>query len=83
MKSQKTILSTKDLYYAFVFIFCLIMSIVLLPSLTSARDKQSSKLTVYVVNYPLQYFAERIAGEHARVVFPAPPDEDPALWMNP
>ena len=36
--------------------------------------------TVYVVNYPLQYFAERIGGEQVRVVFPAPPDEDPAFW---
>jgi len=39
------------------------------------------KLTIYVVNYPLKYFAERIAGEHARVVFPAPADVDPAYWM--
>ena len=38
------------------------------------------RLTVYVVNYPLQYFAERIAGDQATVVFPAPPDEDPAFW---
>ena len=39
------------------------------------------RLNIYVVNYPLQYFAERIAGEHATVVFPAPPDVDPAYWM--
>jgi len=39
------------------------------------------ELTIYVVNYPLKYFAERIAGEHATVVFPAPPDVDPAYWM--
>jgi zinc transport system substrate-binding protein len=39
------------------------------------------KLNIYVVNYPLKYFAERIAGEHARVIFPAPPDVDPAYWM--
>jgi len=39
------------------------------------------RLTIYVVNYPLKYFAERIAGEHARVVFPAPADVDPAYWM--
>jgi zinc transport system substrate-binding protein len=38
-------------------------------------------LNIYVVNYPLKYFAERIAGEHATVVFPAPPDVDPAYWM--
>jgi zinc transport system substrate-binding protein len=39
------------------------------------------KLTIYVVNYPLKYFAERIAGEHATLVFPAPADVDPAYWM--
>lgn len=37
-------------------------------------------LTVYVVNYPLQYFSERIGGDHVRVVFPGPADEDPAFW---
>ena len=36
--------------------------------------------TVYVVNYPLQYFAQRIGGEQVRVVFPAPVDGDPAFW---
>lgn len=39
------------------------------------------RFTVYTVNYPLQYFAERIGGEHVEVVFPAPPDVDPAYWM--
>jgi len=38
-------------------------------------------LTIYTVNYPLQYFAQRIAGEHAQVIFPGPADEDPAFWM--
>jgi zinc transport system substrate-binding protein len=37
-------------------------------------------LTVYTVNYPLQYFAQRIAGDYARVVFPAPANVDPAFW---
>jgi zinc transport system substrate-binding protein len=41
----------------------------------------ADKLTVYVVNYPLQYFAQRIGGEHVNVVFPAPADNDPAYWM--
>jgi len=35
---------------------------------------------VYTVNYPLAFFAERIAGESVRVVFPAPADVDPAYW---
>jgi zinc transport system substrate-binding protein len=37
-------------------------------------------LVVYAVNYPLQFFAERIGGEQVMVRFPAPPDEDPAYW---
>jgi zinc transport system substrate-binding protein len=36
---------------------------------------------IYVVNYPLQYFAQRIVGDKAEVVFPAPPDGDPAYWL--
>jgi len=38
-------------------------------------------LAVYVVNYPLKYFAERIGGDHVNVVFPASTDEDPAFWV--
>ena len=37
-------------------------------------------LVVYTVNYPLQYFAQRIARDHANVEFPAPADVDPAFW---
>jgi zinc transport system substrate-binding protein len=38
-------------------------------------------LTIYTVNYPLAYFAERIAGDQATVIFPAPADIDPAFWQ--
>ena len=41
----------------------------------------AERLVVYTVNYPLQYFAQRIAGDHAEVVFPAPPAVDPAFWQ--
>jgi zinc transport system substrate-binding protein len=50
------------------------------PSATWAGDPDDESLTVYVVNYPLKYFAQRIAGGHAKVVFPGPADEDPAFW---
>lgn len=50
-------------------------------STSAAGSGTSDKLIVYVVNYPLKYFAERIAGDHARVVFPAPSEGDPADWM--
>ena len=36
--------------------------------------------SVYTVNYPLAYFAERLAPEGIEVVFPAPPQVDPAFW---
>ena len=36
--------------------------------------------SVYVVNYPLQYFGERIGGDAVEVRLPAPTDEDPAYW---
>lgn len=39
------------------------------------------KLVVYTVNYPLQYFAQRIAGEQAEVIMPVPPTIDPAFWQ--
>lgn len=45
-----------------------------------APDSSTGVLSVYTVNYPLQYFAERIGGEHVEVSFPAPPDGDPAYW---
>jgi zinc transport system substrate-binding protein len=41
----------------------------------------AERLVVYTVNYPLQYFAQRIAGDQAEVVLPVPPDVDPAFWQ--
>lgn len=38
-------------------------------------------LSVYTVNYPVTYFAERIGGDHVTVTFPAPPEGDPAFWQ--
>ena len=38
-------------------------------------------ISVYVVNYPLQYFAERIGGAHVDVRLPVPGDVDPAFWL--
>lgn len=36
--------------------------------------------TVYTVNYPLAYFAERLAPGEAEVVLPVPREVDPAFW---
>ncbi len=46
----------------------------------SVAVQEQDRLTVYAVNYPLQYFAERIGGNLVQVVFPAPEDVDPAFW---
>ncbi len=56
----------------------LLMVVLLLA--TSLTAFAEAKLTVYAVNYPLTYFAERIGGDHVNVVFPVPPDVDPAFW---
>jgi zinc transport system substrate-binding protein len=47
---------------------------------TRVSGKSSQRLSVYVVNYPLQYFTQRIAGDHVEVILPAPRDVDPADW---
>jgi zinc transport system substrate-binding protein len=56
----------------------------------SAIDRRSQQpgapagpISVCAVNYPLQYFAQRIGGEHVQVSFPAPADVDPAYWTPP
>ena len=46
----------------------------------AAGESETDGPTVFTVNYPLQYFAQRIGGDRVRVEFPAPPDEDPAFW---
>lgn len=47
------------------------------PSPTPTDERSPS---VYTVNYPLAYFAERLAPEDVDIVFPVPPDVDPAFW---
>lgn len=49
------------------------------PAAPAATDTPD-RLLVYTVNYPLTYFAERLGGAEVEVIFPAPPDEDPAYW---
>ncbi|MEE9120336.1 MAG: metal ABC transporter substrate-binding protein [Syntrophobacteria bacterium] len=75
---MKSFISVSKRLAFFCFSLVTIASLLLFSTATAG---ESEKLTIYVVNYPLQYFAERIAGEHAAVVFPAPADVDPAYWM--
>jgi zinc transport system substrate-binding protein len=50
------------------------------PEESAAAEDATARLSVYVVNYPLAYMAERIGGPDVSVSFPAPADEDPAYW---
>jgi zinc transport system substrate-binding protein len=56
-----------------------LLALSMLLALATATGQ--AKPTVYVVNYPLYYFTERIAGDHVEVVFPAPSNVDPAFWQ--
>jgi zinc transport system substrate-binding protein len=57
---------------AFVLIF--------MSALAPCLADRARPLSVYTVNYPLQYFAARIAAEHAEAILPVPSDVDPAFW---
>lgn len=48
---------------------------------TTPRPRPDGKPEVYVDNYPLAYFAERIGGDLIRVMFPIPEETDPAFWQ--
>jgi zinc transport system substrate-binding protein len=50
------------------------------PGTSSEGAVGDGPLLVYAVNYPLQYFAERIGGDAVEVRFPALGNVDPAYW---
>jgi zinc transport system substrate-binding protein len=50
------------------------------PSEQPSAVEAAGPPTVFAVNYPLAYFAERIGGDLVRVEFPVPADVDPAYW---
>ena len=52
------------------------------PSVHSGGEQlQAGAISVFTVNYPLQYFAERIGGHHVRAICPVPSNQDPAYWQ--
>jgi zinc transport system substrate-binding protein len=53
----------------------------LAATVSQASNAGASGLKIVAANYPLAYFAERLAGARARVVFPVPADVDPAFWL--
>ncbi len=47
----------------------------------STVSAEGSQSLIYVTNYPLKYFAERIGADQVRVELPVPNDIDPAFWQ--
>ena len=61
---------------------CLINLQTLLAAILLVFNVQAAeKISIYTTNYPLKYFTERIAGEHANVVLPIPLEVDPVFWV--
>jgi len=46
-----------------------------------AASDEKAEIIIYSVNYPLQFFAQRMVGNWADVHITAPPHADPAYWM--
>lgn len=57
------------------------MFVISVTGLLLGKSFAAEPVNIYTVNYPLYYFAQRIAGEQADVVFPAPEAADPAFWQ--
>lgn len=65
-------------------IFFILLVSVLFSCNSKAPKKQQQndeKLNVITVNYPLFYFAERIAGDMINLQYVIPNDVDPAYWV--
>jgi zinc transport system substrate-binding protein len=56
------------------------LSATLLVALLTTAAIADDRARVVAVNYPLAYFAERLAGDDVEVVFPVPAGADPSFW---
>jgi zinc transport system substrate-binding protein len=50
------------------------------PTVQPVALEPAEPLSIYTVNYPLAWVAERIGGSQVRVTLPVPPGIDPAKW---
>ncbi len=50
------------------------------PVATQTPPPSSHRCQIYTTSYPLFYFAKRLVEDRADVLFPTPPNEDPAFW---
>jgi zinc transport system substrate-binding protein len=58
----------------------LILAAAALAAALAPAGAHADKPVVFTTNYPLYYFASRIAGDAAEVILPVPEDIDPAYW---
>jgi zinc transport system substrate-binding protein len=71
--------------FALITYFFIAWSMAMIPFAASqglcGRNQKPDLLSIYVVNYPLKYFAQRIGGDYVEVVLPVPAGTDPAYWI--
>jgi zinc transport system substrate-binding protein len=58
----------------------MVILILFILAISAQIGSAADQLKVYVVNYPLKYFTERIGDDHVQVEFPVPGNVDPAYW---
>jgi zinc transport system substrate-binding protein len=50
------------------------------PAVAQMPAPKPHRCRIYTTSYPLYYVAKRLVEDRADVLFPAPPNEDPAFW---
>jgi zinc transport system substrate-binding protein len=63
-----------------VFLAVVLLSCQHKTKVTSTQKKESIP-TIFVSNYPLQFFTQSIAGQKVKIIFPAKDSDDPASWQ--
>ena len=64
----------------FVFFVGVFLSCQNKTKITSEQKKESIP-TIFVSNYPLQFFTQSIAGQKVKIIFPSKESGDPANWQ--
>jgi len=76
-------------YFVFILLWLLFVPAIISCSDSNPQSQSSpspteiskNKPIIYVTNYPLQYFAERIGRDEIEIKFPIPSDIDPSFWQ--
>jgi zinc transport system substrate-binding protein len=71
--------------FALITYVCIAWSVAIIPFSPSSGlcrgNQKADPLRIYVVNYPLKYFTQRIGGDYVEVMLPVPSGTDPAYWI--